>query len=273
MAAHKATFSMGLAFVILALMSVPSVAAAAATAPQWAVPGCQATFRVAAERGPGDQDIDALFSLAPLPDGRREMTVRTGDLDLQKRVAPNGEASLRLQARDDLVVIDISGATVTVTRGRTRVVLSATSPDEASLLAAQQALAGSRAIRRLRTFASELERSPDLGPAVAGVALADALLGYLSGDTGAPARLAARLKARRDARVRQVRYVQDGEMEVGCYRTWEHEVILAWSEYEGCKADFEWWNPIQELCTVRYLLWVESAWFQFLGCSALPFMQ
>jgi hypothetical protein len=146
----------------------------------------------------------------------------------------------------------------------------ANSPDDESLLAVQQVLAGSAALRQLRSLARDLEEVVDVRPAVAGVAVTDALLGFLGGDPGAPARLASRMRARREARMRQVALAEEP---TGCYQKWEREVMTAWIEYEACQDDFAWWNPLKEACTVRYLVWVESAWFSFIGCSALPINQ
>ncbi|MFB3853667.1 MAG: hypothetical protein ACE148_07565 [Vicinamibacterales bacterium] len=268
MAAVTLTSQTMLALGIALLLSAPSPATAAGPRSKWmAAPACRAitgaTDATVQQRRP-----DMVFSLVPLTDGRRELALRAGALELRKKVAPNGATALRLESPEDSLDITISAEAVTVGRGRGSAVLSSASPDEASMLEVQRVLAGSLALRQLRALAADLESVTDSGPEVAAIALSDAVLGFLAGDAGAPARLASRMKSRREARMRQVLLRQQG-----CYPKWEQEVLYAWAEYQACLDDFEWWNPLKEACTIRYLLWVESAWFQFLGCSALPFNQ
>jgi len=259
---------MMLALGIAILLSAPRPAAAASPTSKWmALTGCRAAT-LAAGAPAQRQRPDLLFSFKPLPDGRRELLVTAGSLEMRKKVAANGETTLRLESSEDSLDVTVTGAALTIARGRARAVLSVNSPDEASLLAVQPVLAGSQALRQLRTLAADLESVTENGPAGTGIALTDALLGFLAGDPGAPARFASRMKARGEARMRHVLFG-----EPGCYPKWEQEVMVAWFEYQSCLDDFAWWNPIKEGCTVRYLVWVESAWFEFLGCSVLPFTQ
>jgi len=261
------TSQMMLALGIALLLSAPSRAAADEPSSKWmAAAGCRAitaTEATAQRRRP-----DLVFSVVPLADGRGELAARTGSFELRKRVAPNGDTTIHLGSREDSLDVRITGEGITVRRGRARAELSAISPDEASMLEVQRVLAGSQALRQLRALAADLESVTDSGAEVAAVTISDAVLGFLAGDAGAPARFASRIKARRDGRMRQVLLRQDG-----CYPKWEQEVLYAWVEYQACLDDFEWWNPIKEACTIRYLVWVESSWFSFLKCSALPFAQ
>lgn len=268
MAAVTRTSQMMLALGITLLLSAPSPAAGAETSSKWiAAAGCRA-ITLAKGATVQQRRPDLVFSVAPLADGRGELAARSGSFELRKKVAPNGETTIHLESREDSLVVTMTEGGVTVRRGRARAELSAVSPDEASMLEVQRVLAGSQALRQLRALAADLESVTDSGPEVVAVTISDAVLGFLAGDAGAPGRFASRMKARRDARMRQVLLRQEG-----CYPRWEDEVLYAWSEYQACLDDFEWWNPIKEACTIRYLVWVESAWFQFLKCSALPFNQ
>lgn len=241
-------------------------------APAWTTGACVANSTAAPAR-PEAGEPDVLVSFVPLQGGWRQMSARSGDLRLEKRVMANGEAVIVLQAGSDTVTVNVTAAAIVVRRGRNEVMLPVNSPDEEQMLAVQQVLAGSRAVRRLRTVAARLEKGNGKdkeGPGRIGIAMTDALIGFLTGDTEAPARFSSRMRAERAARVRPASFAGG---EFGCYRKWEAEVLIAWSEYEACLDDFAWWNPIREACTIRYLVWVESAWFEFLGCSAIPLNQ
>lgn len=266
------TSSMLSALAIALLVSAPAPSGAAkfqAKAPMWTTGACRAdSAPVPARQEAGEPDV--LLSFVALPGGWRQMSARSSDLRIEKRVAANGEATILLQAASDTVSVTVTGAAITVRRGTGEVMLSVNSPDEEQMLAVQQVLAGSRAVRRLRTLAGRLENGKDKDAGRMGIAVTDALLGFLTGDTGAPARFASRMRAEREGRLRPAGFA--GE-DFGCYRKWESEVMTAWIEYEGCLDDFAWWNPLKEACTIRYLVWVESAWFEFLGCSALPLNQ
>jgi hypothetical protein len=47
-------------------------------------------------------------------------------------------------------------------------------------------------------------------------------------------------------------------------------VVRAAAQMEQCMGQFGVWNPMRQVCAGVWTLQVESAWFSFLGCSAIP---
>ena len=113
---------------------------------------------------------------------------------------------------------------------------------------------------------TNVEPAFEQSPAGAALLLSDALVGLLDGDIGAIERLGRGIAARRAARLRPAHFSNSP----GCFEIYEAEVIRAWIDYQECRNSFAWWNPLKEGCTLRWMLWAESAWFSFIGCSAVP---
>jgi hypothetical protein len=47
-------------------------------------------------------------------------------------------------------------------------------------------------------------------------------------------------------------------------------VLQASYQLESCIASFAVYNPLRQVCAAVWILQIESAWFQFLSCSAIP---
>jgi hypothetical protein len=194
------------------------------------------------------------------PDGAIEVEGRGGDFVFRKTSRPDGQFTLALEGPGDKVNISLTADSVTVVRGRRRVVLSLTALSERALDEARVLLAGSRAVRLARVAAAAVQDAGDDSAAAVSLLISDALVGLLSGDAGAPGRVARHLARHGRAGIRQAATTD-------CYSDWERRVLLASYEWESCASAFSIWNPIRNVCAFRWTLQVESYWFTFLSCT------
>jgi hypothetical protein len=209
---------------------------------------------------------DVRWSAGFAPDGSGVVIGSAGEVEYRKQVFADGRFAIWLKAPKEVVRIDGSPGTVRVVRGNRSAVLDLTTDASEGFDKVRALLAGSKAVRLFRLFAATLDPSTEETAAGTAILVSDALVGWLDGDVGAARRLGRQMADRYGKLVRHVRLQDD----VGCYREWESEVVYAWEDYEACQGSFDWWNPLRELCSFRWILWVESAWFSFLTCSAFP---
>jgi hypothetical protein len=205
----------------------------------------------------------AAFSTRLSAEGTAVMSGHFGDLEFRKEVQPDGGLQLELVRGTEHVTIVAAQGTIEVARNGRSVRLELSAAGEDDLLRLGTLLAGSGAIRSFRLLAAGLQADTEKTPEGVGTLLTDALLGLVSGDPGAMDHVGQRLKQRRG-------YVRLVALSPGCYEKFETEVIRAWDDYVGCYNEISMWNPMRELCGLRYLIWAESSWFSFLSCSALP---
>ena len=96
--------------------------------------------------------------------------------------------------------------------------------------------------------------------------LASAVAGLLTGDVGAPRRIAQFMARRGLSKVRRA------GMAIDCYTLMEIRFTDAWTDYVGCVASvlsgFTYW---QDLCAYRWVLQSESYWFNFISCTGFNF--
>jgi hypothetical protein len=254
---------------ICASLTVPS---AAAERQPWMAQACvvgtastpAAGKPAAASQGEDGSGIVAQISLGLTPDGSAFFHAVSGDLDVTKRVSRAGTYALRLARGQDAVEIRADRAAVTVSRGGQSVQVDLATAGEDDLAAVRLLLAGSRSVRGLRVLAAAMGSGATRSPGALAVLLADAMVGVLDGDVGAVLRLAERIGSRGPA-VRRV------SAEQGCYERWEAEVIRAYDSYLECIVQHLGVTQWADACGLRWLLWVESAWFSFLACSGSPF--
>jgi hypothetical protein len=241
-------------------MNQPAVVAAAsvmqnvqADGPFYVDPGTQASFVFTATR-----------------DGGVRMRVYAQDLTAEKVVYPDGRFRLLLETPEDSLAVAVERFSVEIDHEGRHLDVEFASADEQTWLRVKRLIAGSRALHLFRMLASSLSPASLQTPAGLGVRIGDAVLGQLDGDAGAIARLREEIVRRRQARIRTVALtVDDGKT---CYETYEEEVIKDAAEYDECRTSFSWYSGWQAACVLRWTLQVESAWFQFLACSAIsPF--
>jgi hypothetical protein len=223
-----------------------------------------AVNRAAAQVSRNDR-ADLTFEVRPSPDGT--FTVQAGgtELSVRKTVDESGSWTLEIQTRNDKVVLSVGPQGLNLVRGKKSIAFSLDTATEEQLTDARRLLADSKAVVLFRAASAALEASEDdSGPATS-VLIADAIVGALTGDVGAPRRIARHLARHSLSRVRRV------GMGTDCYAVWEGRVMSAWSDYTSCIYDFMPWAPLQILCAARWSLMVESYWWTFIACSSLPF--
>jgi hypothetical protein len=178
---------------------------------------------------------------------------------LVKAGAKHRAYTLDLEAGGDTLRFRVTGSEITITRGKQVVIIAPDSP-ESIAAAVRRMLSDSAAVKKLRETGAMFEAEEDDSPAAAAVLLSDAVVGALTGDVGAPRRIARLLSKRARALARSA-----GQRPPSCYSQWEQTMMWVWMDYEEC--EFLWnWGP---WCTARWTLQTESAWFSFLSCSGL----
>jgi hypothetical protein len=217
-------------------------------------------FAASPQAGRNDR-ADLTFSTTPMRDGTIQVDAQGGDLVLRKKIGPDGSFSLVLQTPRDRLSLSFQEHTITVTRGRNTVSLTPASTSDDDLDRVHRLLADSRAARLLRMAAAELQASEDDSAESSAVVMADAVIGMLSGDAGAPLRVGRHLSRRVRATVRPA------GMQTDCYGTWERRVYFAYMDLESCERSFSVWNPTRYLCAARYILMAESYWFSMISCT------
>lgn len=208
-------------------------------------------------------DTEVLFSGSMTGDGAFALEARGGGLVLTKTSRGPSGFSLDLEAPGDKVAITFGPAGIVVSRNARETTVGIDGSDIGELDRARELLAGSTAVRLARVAASSLQDSEDNSMAAASLLIADTLVGVLTGDFGAPGRMARHLSRHTRANLRRV---VGG---IDCYKDWEQRVYGASNELSSCVWSFSVWNPTRNLCAFRWILQVESYWFSFLTCSGL----
>jgi hypothetical protein len=207
------------------------------------------------------EPADLTFHGSTTVDGGIQVEGRGGDLLFRKKVLQDGRFTLELEGRRDRVVVEVNHDTIAVVRNRRRIVVNVASEPEEGLAVTQGLLAGSHAVRLLRQAATAIQDAEEDSAASASLLVADALVGMLTGDVGAPGRVARHLARHARARVRRA------AMQTDCYYSWEQATLAASYEWESCARAFSVWNPTRHLCALRWAIQVESYWFTFLSCT------
>ncbi len=212
---------------------------------------------------PRRRAADLVFSGTTTLDGAIEIEGRGGELAIRKRVMQDGSFTLDMEASKDKVTVGFSSRAITIRRDRKAITLPIGDPREDDLDKARRLLADSRAVRLFRTAAAAAVDAEDDGLSAVALVASDALVGFLSGDVGAPGRVARHLARRGRVKTRPAGLQQD------CYREWEQRVMVASYDWESCVNDFSVWNPIRNLCALRWLIAIETYWFSLIGCAGI----
>src|SRR5262249_31070778 len=91
-----------------------------------------------------------------------------------------------------------------------------------------------------------------------------AIVSQVDGDDGAVRRLGRELRSKFGSNMKRVR------LRESCWDSYQALVVRAAGQMEQCMGQFGVANPMRQLCAFVWTLQVESAWFSFLGCSAIP---
>lgn len=214
------------------------------------------------------EKADVTFEVRPSSDGGAELRATNGGLQVTKAVSPTGEFTLRLTSGTDVVSIGVTGRGTRVSRGRQTVELPRGADAPGRRPAVRRMLADSDAVVRYRRMADALMVANDRSPAALGIIITDGVLGVLGGDAGAPRRIAEFLAGDGAKRLRPA------GMAIDCFTLMEQRMTEAWNDYMACWVSVsyllfpEWF---QEACALRWVVQVESYWFNFISCSGFSF--
>ena len=215
-----------------------------------------------------NEKADVTFEVRPAADGGTQVTATSSGVQVTKTVQATGEFVLQLKAGSDTVSIAVNGRGTTVNRGRQRVDLPRNVDAPGRRPAARRLLAESDAVVRARGVADALMMANDRSPAAMGLILADAVLGVLSGDVGAP-RCIAEFMARGGAKK-----LRPAGMAIDCFTLMEQRMVEAWNDYVSCwmsVGSLIFSDYLQEACALRWVVQAESYWFSFISCTGFNF--
>lgn len=205
------------------------------------------------------QKPNLTFTASTTVDGEVQIEATGDGFGFRKKVQGSGRYTLDLEAGRDKVTLRVTESDITINRGREVIIITPDSP-EAVADSVRRMLADSVAVRRLRSAGAIFEASDEDSPAGSAVLLSDAVVGALTGDVGAPHRIARLLSKRARSLARTA-----GQRPNSCYYQWEQTMMWVWMDFEECAVL---WN-YGGWCTVRWAMQTESAWFSLLSCSGL----
>jgi hypothetical protein len=213
-------------------------------------------------------ELGLTTAISAAADGALVVSAQAGLLTVDKRVYSDGRFEVRLgYGRSDRVVISGEADGVRVATGRDGAVRLRPNADAESDVKGRRArgwLAASVAVERFRQLVDALERQDVRTAEAVSLRATGALVAELFGDPGAARRL-GRALAERSVDFRVV-----GQLNNPCWTAYSKQVLQASYELESCSATYYAFNPLRAGCAFIWTLQVESAWFQFLGCSAVP---
>jgi hypothetical protein len=233
---------------------------AAATANGQPGTGGDIRLRPAAQVTRNDR-ADVTFELRPAASGGISVIARSGDLVATKTVQSTGEYVLELADGHDRLSIAASADGVVLTRGRTSVALRRDDRSEQAAGKARALLASSGSLVEFRGVAARLMEGEDRSASALALILADATVGLLSGDVGAPRRVGRFLVERR------LRNARPAGMAIDCFTLMETRFVEAWNDYGTCYYSTSNNSFYQYLCSWRWTVQVESYWFNFISCT------
>lgn len=221
-----------------------------------------------ASAGPAQQvsPDGAVYTFSTGPSGEAVLTIDAGDLHAEKSVAADGGSVLVLRARGEEVRLEVTQDRVTVRSADGQASFVADGLDENGQRAVRVALARSGAVQMFRTLAGKVSARTRKTAFDEALALSGALIAQIVGDPGALRSFAGRHRPVKGG----VRPVGFRRM-VDCWGQYEQYISWAWDQYLYCIASPR-YNLINGLsyCEFQYYMRAESAWFQFLSCSAIP---
>lgn len=197
--------------------------------------------------------------------GEAVLTFDVGELHVEKSVSANGTTALSIRAGVEDVRIELSEGRVTVSSADGKASFDPNGPDEAGQASVRVALARSRAVQVFRAFAARANARARKTAFDEAVALSGAMIGRLAGDPGALRGFSDRHRPTKGGvRAISLRRTTD------CWGQYETYILWAWGQYEQCITSYFALIRGLSYCEFQYYMRAESAWFQFLSCSAIP---
>lgn len=207
----------------------------------------------------------AVYTFGSGPSGEMVMTADSGDLHVEKSVAPDGSSVLILRAGAEQVRLEVKPSRVAVSDPHGDVSFVPDSGDEKGETAVRVALARSRAVQVFRSLAAQVRARGTKGAFEQAVLLSGAVVAQLGGepralrDFGRGHRPAGGIQRAAFGRI------------TDCWGEYERYILAAYDQYLYCLTDtgrllrysLSW-------CDIQYTIRAESAWFQFLACSTIP---
>jgi hypothetical protein len=229
----------------------------------------QPTVRLRPVQSPqGASELGLTAAISAAADGAIVVTAQAGLLTIDKRVYSDGRFEVRLaHGRSDRVVItgEADGVSVATARnGAVRLQPNVDGDIEVKTRRARGWLAASGAVERFRQLVDVLDRDDVRSAEAVSLRATGALVAELFGDPGAARRLGRALAAR------STEYRVARQESNPCWTTYSKQLLQSSYELESCSASYAAYNPLRAGCAFIWTLQVESAWFQFLGCSAFP---
>lgn len=214
-----------------------------------------------------DTELGLTTQTAAASDGALVVTAQAAGLTIDKRVYSDGRFDVRIATgKADHVVIaaDAEGIRVAAAHGETiRLDPSGDTEYEPRLRRVRGWLAASAAVGQFRQLVDALDRRGGRDPEALSLRATGALVAELLGDPGAARRFGERVAG--GAAYRKVQ-----QYTYSCFDIYQRLVLQASYQLESCIASFAVYNPLRQVCAAVWVLQVESAWFQFLSCSAIP---
>lgn len=189
------------------------------------------------------------------------LTAELGQLRVRKFTAQGGESVTELTARNDTVILHAAAGIVRVSRNGSSVAIDS----QAGIDQVQELLGGSAAMFAARAVLSEHEGRSRLKAPEMSLLSALAFAVSLTGDLGAPLRLADRFMQKHRGVLRLV----NDELEGSCWTSYQSEVDAAWNDLQDCmvEAGDGIMGSVRRLaCNGTWLLRGESAWFEYIKC-------
>lgn len=223
-----------------------------------------------------DQATKATFTATSDAAGNALLTLKGGDFMLEKVVAHNGDATLRLSQGKDVVTIALTQAGFEVVRGSRK--LRIEPRDAEKFDSVRGLLTGSQAVRsfkRLVAMIEERDESQEDGP-LALVTLVDGAVVYLiDGDTEAPRRIAKRLTRKQRAGARAVKAGRAPYVYYDCVGGYQVALLDAWGQLEDCYIEstaYTWWTRdlVFTLCRWEWAVRSQQYLWQFVSCFMFP---
>ena len=215
-----------------------------------------------------DAELGLTTSTAVASDGAFVVSAQAAGLTIDKRVYSDGRFDVRIAlGAEDRVVIaaDADGISVSAAGERTlRVNPAVDDGHEETGRRVRGWLAASGAVARFRQLVDALDRRGARDPEALSLRATGALVAELLGDPGAARRFGQSVAGGGGALRKVQQYTQS------CWDVYQRLVLQASYQLESCIASFAVYNPLRQVCAAVWILQVESAWFQFLSCSAIP---
>jgi hypothetical protein len=215
-----------------------------------------------------DAELGLTTQTAVASDGALVVTAQAAGLTIDKRVYSDGRFDVRIAfGTNDRVVIaaDVDGISVATAHEATiRLNPAGDMEYEPRARRVREWLAASAAVGRFRQLVDALERRGGRDPEALSLRATGALVAELLGDPGAARRFGERVAGGGAGFRKAQQYTQS------CWDIYQRLVLQASYQLESCIASFAVYNPLRQVCAAVWILQIESAWFQFLSCSAIP---